>query len=431
MPDDRDSFPVPGLDRGRPASSGHRELFEKIPGLDDLLPPSLPRDPDTVDEEGPEERAEETGPPEPGPAGRAARLLQQMRRTYDDDDDDVADDREADEETLPELARASGERRGSSAKHDEGAADRNESNPFEDAGATTTHHRRARDARLSGDATDGGDRDRDKAGVRSGSAGDSAEGRSTGTLPPPRRAADAAKSPRPASAREEGTRYAVMLDPAGQVNIDRLIEVMAGFLEADARTARRTIRRGKGLLAIGVSRSEALVLESALVAEGQPIITTAIDPRMIYEPPRAIEAVHVADDGGVSVEYPDREVVHPTDSFFLLSAGVMREEDADGSPSATRLRLVLTMFGWMQSGCWRREVAVSAEELLRGDRCPAVRDFCGTLASLRGGLRDAQRTPIFDAMSDRLLDPKHYFIDRESLENYELWQLWTRLAEAG
>jgi hypothetical protein len=238
---------------------------------------------------------------------------------------------------------------------------------------------------------------------------------------------DAAASP--ASTADASARYAVILEPGGRVRVDQLIETMAAFLGQDIRDARRAIRRGKGLLAMGLSRSDATVLESALVAEGQAARAVRLLPAVNCEPPRLLAGLEAGEDPArFEVIYADSGARgdFAFDEIRLLGAGLIAppaDRDAD-APAG----LALDLFGAHRSQRWRLWQPMNPEDAAAGRLDENAQGFLALLCELASRAPRAAKTPIFEKLVGGSIEPKLAFPDFADYENYQRWIVLARFA---
>jgi hypothetical protein len=221
-------------------------------------------------------------------------------------------------------------------------------------------------------------------------------------------------------------KFGVILEPGGRVKLDALIETIAAFRDQDARTARRAIRRGKGLLALDLTRSDSLVLESALTADKQPVRIVKLDPALDYEPPRATLRVECRRNGFWIYYVDGGKARFGFEEIRLLSAGLMapspgKEED---EPSG----LVCDIFGFHRSQAWRICEPLSPEDARAGQLDDSAKKFIGLLGELNAQASRAAKTPIFEKLASGRVEPKMAFPDLENLDNYQRWMLLAKFA---
>jgi len=226
------------------------------------------------------------------------------------------------------------------------------------------------------------------------------------------------KSEAPASAREprRAPLYAVILRPSGRVNHERLIEELAAFQGSDIPTARRAIRHGKGILARDLSRSSAIVLETALVADGQPAAIVEQRAEWQYEPAEKLDMLKMERGLPVAITASSRTVIEPA-SLRMIGAGVIAQP-AKGESGT----FVLELFGTMASDHWMYEESFPLAALTAVEG--RVRNIVRLLEDLSQVAPQAVRTPVCELLSAGRVDPKHYYPDQANLDNYHQWLLW-------
>jgi hypothetical protein len=224
-------------------------------------------------------------------------------------------------------------------------------------------------------------------------------------------------APAPAQAR-----HAVILPPSGRVLHEVLIEQLSAFRNCDVTTARRAIRRGKGILARDLEQAQARVLQVALQAAGQPVLVVRQIADLDFAPAERLDALKPEPGAMLALTATSRTRI-TAEMLRMLGAGIVGRV---GNEGAGALVLRLHLFGIRPDHHWSLEEHLPAEDV--APQHPRVQSFIRRLHTLQDMAPAVFRTPIFDLLASECLDSRHYFVDDENLNNYHQWMLWATFA---
>jgi len=218
--------------------------------------------------------------------------------------------------------------------------------------------------------------------------------------------------------------YAVILDPKGKVVLDKLIEAMAAYKDVDVRTARRAIRQGKGLLATGLSRSEATILESAMIAASQPVKVVKEDWKQEPEPPRLVESIVWRKDL-LELNYIGRPAhyIEPG-TLRLIAAGFVVPAKDEDEPTG----LLVDLVGKHPSQHWRWWATLPHAEASAGLVEARSKTQVDLIKRLQAAAAKAIVTPVAVRLGTGDLDQKHFFPNLANYDNYLRWHHLAHLA---